>query len=94
LLFDVFSLNRTSTPLCWAICGVFVRFLGIPDGGNDVASRQEFFVMRFFVIVLALVAVSADALAKPARHRAKPPGKPAPIEQRTLPSNGYAMPVR
>jgi hypothetical protein len=50
--------------------------------------------MRFFVIVLALAALSADALAKPARHRTKPQGKPAPIEQRTLPSNGYAMPVR
>jgi hypothetical protein len=55
---------------------------------------MKFVVMRFFVIILALVALSTDALAKPARHRAKPQGKPAPIEQRTLPSNGYAMPVR
>jgi hypothetical protein len=50
--------------------------------------------MRFFVIILALVALSADALAKPVRHRAKSQGKPAPVEQRTFPSNGYAMPVR
>jgi hypothetical protein len=50
--------------------------------------------MRLVVIILALVALSADALAKPARHRAKLQGKPASVEQRTLPSYGYAMPVR
>jgi hypothetical protein len=55
---------------------------------------MKFVVMKFFVIVLALVALSADALAKPTRHRTKPQAKPAPIEQRTFPSNGYAMPVR
>jgi hypothetical protein len=50
--------------------------------------------MRFVAIILALVALSGEALAKPTKHRAKLQGKPAPIEQRTLPSNGYAMPVR
>jgi hypothetical protein len=54
---------------------------------------MKFVAMRFFVIILALVALSADALAKPVKHRTKPQGKPAPVE-RTFPSSGYAMPVR
>jgi hypothetical protein len=50
--------------------------------------------MKCIAIILALVALSGDALAKPAKHHAKPQGKPAPIEQRTFPSYGYAMPAR
>jgi hypothetical protein len=50
--------------------------------------------MRFVAIILALIALSGEALAKPVKHHAKLQGKPAPIEQRTLPSYGYAMPVR
>jgi hypothetical protein len=50
--------------------------------------------MRFVVIILALVALSGEALAKPAKHRTKPQAKAAPIEQRTFPSSGYAMPAR